>query len=101
MAEEINERQAAEDYRRQLQEAEARRQGDGTARRDTTLQWIQDNRSKLLEIAKRSGFANQNLEAAAGKYVNTLLELPPGSDFDDPGAILILRRIIERIEAAC
>jgi hypothetical protein len=101
MPEQINERQAAEDYRRQRQEAEARRQGDGTARRDATLQWIRNNRSKVLEIARRSGAADQDLDAVADEYVNRLLELPPGSDFDDPGATRILRDIIERIEAAC
>ena len=78
--EEINERQAAEDYRRQRQEAEAVRRGDGSPRRDATLQWIRDNRTKLLEIARRSGAGDDDLEAAADKYLNTLSELPPGSD---------------------
>jgi hypothetical protein len=99
--EKMNERQAAEDYRRQLQEAEARRQGDGTPRRDATLQWTRENRSKLLEIARRSGAADKDIETVADEYVKTLLESPPGSDLDDPGATRILRRIIERIEAAC
>jgi hypothetical protein len=34
-------------------------------------------------------------------YVERISSLQQGSDFDDPGATLILRAIIERIEAAC
>ena len=101
MPEQINWLEAAEDYRRQRQEAEAIRQAKGSLGWDATLQWMRDNRPKLLEIAKRSGAADDDLEAVADKYMDTLTERGRGSNFDDPGATMILGRIIERIEAAC
>jgi len=97
-----NDRQAAEEYRRQRQEAEAVKEGNKQLGWDASLQWVRNNRSKLLEIAERSGATGKDqIEALAEEYLRTLSDQTPGSDFDDPGTTRILRNVLERIESAC
>jgi hypothetical protein len=92
---EVESREAAEDYRRQRQEAAARKR-----RRAPVDQYVND-RKIVLEAARRAGATGQEIEAVADLYLKMLSELPPVSDFDDPSAILLLGGLIRRIEAIC
>jgi hypothetical protein len=92
---EVDDRDAAEDYRRQRQEAAARKRG-----REPVGQYVYD-REVVLEAARRAGATGQEIEAVADLYLKMLSELPGGSDFDDPSAIIMLGALIRRIEAVC
>ncbi|WP_256808760.1 hypothetical protein [Bradyrhizobium sp. Bra64] len=94
-------RSAAEDYRRQLQRAAALKSGMPAITRDEILRWVRANRPMVLEVAKRSGATESECEAVAEAFANAISQLPSVSELDDPHAILILDKLIERIEAAC
>ncbi|MEH2558567.1 hypothetical protein V1286_006096 [Bradyrhizobium algeriense] len=92
----MDDREAAEDYRRQRQNANARKHGDEPVHHQDAY-----DRQVLLEAARRAGANEQEIDAVADHYLRILSAMPQGSAFDYPGAIQILGNLIHRVEAAC
>jgi hypothetical protein len=67
-----DEREAAEDYRRQRQEAAARKQGHEPVGQHAY------NRRLVLEAARRAGVKGQEIEDVADLYLQILSEMPQG-----------------------
>jgi hypothetical protein len=89
-----DEQEAAEEYRRQRQNAAARKHGVKPVGREAY------DRELVLEVARRAGATGHEIEAVADFYLKILSEQPQGSDFDSPDAILILSGLIHRVEMA-
>lgn len=94
-------REAAEDYRRQRQAADARRHGMPEVDRAAELDFIDSNNPLLLDIAKRSGVSKEDAPEFVKGLRASLAALPPRSTFDDLGGLFILSGLAEKVERAC
>ena len=90
--------QAAEDYRRQRQAAEAQRRGSPTAAYLRYLEWFENNDELANRLAVRAGASEAEAPAVVERIKKTLAALPETSDLDDLASILILSYQINRIQ---
>jgi hypothetical protein len=96
-----DDRDAAEDYRRQRQEARSAKTGvkPRTAKEQTA--WLDENQALLIAIAKSSVPSDGDAVAVIEEYREALSRTSGGSDFDDIQARQILERVIREIESVC
>jgi hypothetical protein len=96
-----DDRDAAEDYRRQRQAALGGKSGFTPMTLEEYFQWMDENADLMLAIARGSGAVEGNETALLEKYKKALSETTPGSAWDDINGRQILERIIREIEEAC
>ncbi|WP_309085913.1 hypothetical protein [Chelativorans sp.] len=101
LQQEISDREAAEDYRHQRQEAEARKSGFVPMRDDEVERWLHENQRLIRDIARVNGVPEGDVDDVVLKYRQALRTAPPGSPFDDVNARVILGRILGDIESFC
>src|SRR5262245_55028769 len=95
------ERQAAEQYRKDRQAADAKRNGFSYPDPEAVYEWTEANRERILRIAIANGVSDENAPAFIELYKETVRGTPSGSPLDDVHARTILKRIIDRVEGAC
>lgn len=93
--------EVAEDYRRQRQEADARKAGIVPAGKQAFTEWLDNNVGLLREIARQNGSAEQEIDSAVQSYVDSIRHHNGASDFDDLGGRVIVTRIVREIEKLC
>ncbi|HEY8594563.1 MAG TPA: hypothetical protein VIL84_04900 [Devosiaceae bacterium] len=93
--------EAAEDYRRQRQSADARRSGFESLGKEGYFEWASMNGERLLEIAQKNGISSQDAQRSVDEYLGLLRESPVAGEFDDPNAYFLLSQIVRDIEDAC
>jgi len=93
----------AENYRRQIQESEARKRQWVENDHTNFLKWIAENTQILIRMAIESGTAATERAAAeaVAAYQAEILKVSDLSPYDDFNAYLIMRRLIGEIERAC
>src|SRR6185437_9461288 len=91
---------AAEDYRRQRQSADAQRNGFEYTT-ETFDNWLAKNDELLRTIVKANGIAEAEAEQTISAYKSHTAAAPPGSKFDDRNARAILGSILQDIEKLC
>jgi hypothetical protein len=95
-----SEREIAEEYRRQRQEADGRRSQFARRTVDEQLVWL-NNHEMLLSIAIKAGTQPGEAEAAVAKYKAQISAVGEIGPHDDANATLIMRRVLGQIEQAC
>ncbi|MGJ4939304.1 hypothetical protein ACQR1W_01920 [Bradyrhizobium sp. HKCCYLS1011] len=91
---------AAEDYRRQRQSADAYRNGFRYTT-ETFDKWLARNEQLLRDIIKANGTSDADVEQVLEGYKSYIAAAPPGSQFDDKNARAILGQILQDIERLC
>ncbi|MFZ5733649.1 MAG: hypothetical protein ACOY4O_13000 [Pseudomonadota bacterium] len=92
---------AAEDYRRQRQEAEAKKNGIDPVDPALHEQWVANNRALLEQAARAGGASEAEIPEYIDYYLNALKDIPSGSPYDDPHALHIINRIVNEVERIC
>jgi hypothetical protein len=95
------ERKVAEDYRRHLQEIEARQSGLVTMTKSEFIAWAEANNDELIAIASARGVLPEDAPAAVAEYLEMVRAAPELGKFDDVNVYLIMRRVLAEIEDAC
>jgi hypothetical protein len=93
--------EVVEDYRRQRQDATARRSGFDAMEKPEFYQWLDKNRERLIEITLANGTPPELADELVSKYESAVREIQVAGKFDDVNAQLILKGIIKKIEEAC
>lgn len=93
--------EAAEDFRRQRQAAQAKRTNVPSRTKNDYLNWFSENADLMLVIAKRSGASDEEAPAILEHMRGIITGLPDISEYDDPGGLIILTNLIRRVEDAC
>lgn len=101
LAQEISDREIAEDYRRQRQAAAARKSGFTPMRDDEVEQWLNENIDLIRNIARANSVSEGDIDSVVETYRQTLRTAPRGSPFDDVNALVILGRIVDDIGRFC
>jgi hypothetical protein len=96
-----DDKDAAEDYRRQRQAAAARKSGFAPKILDEQLKWMEENAELVLAIARGSAGAQDDAQAVLEEYKKALLSTSPGSSYDDVNGRQIIECVIREIEQAC
>jgi hypothetical protein len=94
-------REAAEDYRRQLQRAAAEASGFESITREDFLGWLDAKRPFLRELVIMSGGSESQADVMVQMYLDYVKSAPELGEFDDIGSFFILKRLIEEVEQAC
>jgi hypothetical protein len=93
-----DDKEIAEDYRRQRQAALAEKIGIGAKTRNEQLQWIEDNKEQVLTIVRATAGPIRDEAAILEEYKQALITTSRGSAFDDINARQILERVIGDVE---
>lgn len=101
LTQEISDRDAAEDYRRQRQLAEARKSGFIPMREDEVELWLSEHEELIRKIALANSLSGSDVDGVVKDYRLALKGAPPGSPFDDVNARVIVARILADIERFC
>jgi hypothetical protein len=96
-----DDKDAAEDYRRQRQAAVARKSGFIPKTLDEQLKWMEENVALVSAIARGSAGAEGDAQAILEEYKKALLNTSEGSSYDDVNGRQIIERVIREIEQAC
>jgi hypothetical protein len=94
-------REAAEEFRRQIQKSDAEHGGFEGMGADAFMAWAEAQRPLLEQLVRDNGMPRGSEGEVVEEYLARLRALPSGSDFDALNVTAILARRIERIEAAC
>jgi len=95
------ERKIAEDYRRYLQEIDARHSGFVSITKSEFLAWADANYDELIKLAINSGSSPEDAPANVAKYLEDVRGAPELSKHDDVNVNMIMRRVLSEIEDAC
>jgi hypothetical protein len=93
--------EAAEDYRRQRQQATAKIVGFKPKDLAAQLQWVEENRQALIRIIRGKGPARPDEQGIIETYKQALIGTSEGSSFDDVNARQIVERVLKTIEDVC
>jgi hypothetical protein len=96
-----DDKQAAEDYRRQRQAASAKITGYKPISLAEQMKWTEENREVLLKLIRGAGPPRQDEEDILETYKQSLLGTSHGSQFDDVSARRIIELVIGQIEEVC
>jgi hypothetical protein len=96
-----DEREVAEDYRRQRQAADAGRLKVQPRPVVEQLKWMDENPALLFAVARSVGAGLGNETETVEAYKRALASTSEGSAYDDIIARQILERVLTEIEAAC
>jgi hypothetical protein len=97
--EEQSEREAAEDFRRQLQERSLR--GNVRPSPGDLLRWLDENPELLAQIAQVSWGGAPGIGLTPAQFKEGLAAVPLPSPHDDPFTHSIVRMLSQQIEDAC
>ena len=97
------ERELAEDFRRQVQEADARKRQWGTYDHAAFIAWVEANTEALIQISLDNGTARDRDTAtrAVAEYQSDVRQVPALGPYDEISTFMILQRLVGEIEAAC
>jgi hypothetical protein len=98
---EVTAEEVAEDYRRQLQEAAARRVGLGGFEGRDPVVWFDAYKDTLALEARQAGGTAGEIEEVLAGMREKIAAAPAGSKFDDPFSRVILDRLVEHIRRFC
>lgn len=97
----LSDHEAAEDYRRQRQEAAARLAGlESFEARDPVL-WFDAHKEILTQEALEAGSTPKEIENTLAEMRAKIATTPAGTRFDDPFGRIILGRLVERVQGFC
>lgn len=97
----LDDKDVAEDYRRQRQAASARITGYKPRTLEEQLKWIDENKETLLELIRGAEPARPDDEDHLEAYRQAVKGASAGSEFDDVNLRATLDRLIREIEDAC
>ena len=95
----LEEREAAEDLRSQLQKRSAR--PDEAQERTDRLRWMDENSGLLAEIAETSWGSAHDADRTLASFRHELEIIPLPNSHDEPFTHAIMRMLYEQIENAC
>lgn len=97
------EKELAENFRIQVQQAEARKTQWERFDHAAFVSWVGANRAALVKLAIDNGTVSDSVaaEAAVAGYEEDIRRLPELGPYDDLNAYLILKRLVSEIENAC
>jgi len=98
-AEQQGEREAAEDFRRQLQERSLR--GGAQPRLEDLRRWLDENPELLAEIAQASWGSAPGSGLTPAQFKEELAAVPLPSPHDEPFTHSIVHMLSQQIEGAC
>jgi hypothetical protein len=96
-----DDKQAAEDYRRQRQAASAKITGYKPMTLDEQVKWTEENQETLLKLIRGAGPPRQDEQHILENYKQTILGTSAGSRFDDVNGRGIVERVIREVEEVC
>jgi hypothetical protein len=91
---------AAEDYRRQRQEADAKKSGTKILPLDEYVALLNRHKPLLFGLARRSGATEQEAKTFVAEFLARVISVPM-SDFDEVGVQMILIELVRAVERAC
>lgn len=97
----MNDKEAAEDYRRQRQAASARIIGYKARTPAEQLEWIDENKETLLKFIRGTEPPRPDDEDHLEAYKQAIKDASAGTEFDDVNLRATLDRLIQEIEDAC
>ncbi|MBB3562065.1 hypothetical protein FHX06_003396 [Rhizobium sp. BK512] len=91
----------AEDYRRQRQEADAKRRDFLPVGKQAYSEWLATNKPRLREIAQQNGSKSHEIDEVVDAFLDAIHGHEGASEFDDIGARFIVTAIVREIEDLC
>jgi hypothetical protein len=93
--------EVAEDYRRQRQEAVAKRRDFLPIRKEEVFEWLEANKPLLREIAQQNGSEPHEIDETVDAFLDVIRAHEGASEFDDIGSRFIVTTIVREIEDLC
>lgn len=95
------ERDRAEEYRRERQKREAIKAGVDAIDPSKHIEWLLNNEELMVRAAIAGGATTDELPDFIREYRESLNDVSLGSEYDDPHALHIMNRVIKEIESIC